>query len=596
MKKITAKDLRNMWTDFFKKRGHAVISSASLIPENDPTVLFTTAGMHPLVPYLLGTPHPAGKRLCDCQKCVRTGDIDEVGDESHCTFFEMLGNWSLGDYFKEEMVKWSYEFLTSKNYLAISPDRLAVTVFEGDSDCPRDEKTAKLWEQCGIKKENIFYLPKKHNWWGPAGVTGPCGSDTEMFVDTGKPKCGEHCSPACDCGKYLEIWNDVFMEFNKTADGKYEPLSQRNVDTGMGLERALMVFQGKKSVYETDLFAPIIACIEKLSGKKYADGGDTARAMRIVADHVRTSTFILGDERGVTPSNVDQGYVLRRLLRRAVRFAANLDIKGEDLSRIAAAVVENYKEVYPELKDNEKKISDEINTEVERFEKTLQGGIREFEKLSKYLVGTVVSGKAAFKLYDTYGFPIEMTVELAKEHGFTVNIADFEKAFEEHRQKSHAGAEQKFKGGLADNTETVARLHTATHLMHRALKEVLNDENANQKGSNITAERLRFDFSFPRPMTQEEIKAVEDKVNEAIKADVEITCEEMSVDEAKKKGAVGLFAAKYGEKVKVYTMGKYSTEICGGPHANRTGELGHFRIVKEQSSSAGVRRIKAVLE
>ncbi len=596
MKKITAKDLRNMWTDFFKKRGHAVISSASLIPENDPTVLFTTAGMHPLVPYLLGEPHPAGKRLCDCQKCVRTGDIDEVGDESHCTFFEMLGNWSLGDYFKDEMVKWSYEFLTSKEYLGIDPDRLAVTVFEGDADCKRDEKTAKLWQECGIKKENIFYLPKKHNWWGPAGLTGPCGSDTEMFVDTGKPKCGANCSPACDCGKYLEIWNDVFMEFNKTADGKYEPLSQRNVDTGMGLERALMVFQGKKSVYETDLFAPIIGCIEKLSDKKYASGGETARAMRIVADHVRTSTFILGDERGVTPSNVDQGYVLRRLLRRAVRFAANLDIKGGDLSRIAAAVVENYKEVYPELKDNENKIEGEINTEVERFEKTLQGGIREFEKLSKYLVGTVVSGKAAFKLYDTYGFPIEMTVELAKEHGFTVNIADFEKAFEEHRQKSHAGAEQKFKGGLADNTETVARLHTATHLMHRALKEVLNDENANQKGSNITAERLRFDFSFPRPMTQEEIKAVEDKVNEAIKADAEIVCEEMSVEDAKKKGAVGLFSAKYGEKVKVYTMGKYSTEICGGPHANRTGELGHFRIVKEQSSSAGVRRIKAVLE
>lgn len=596
MKKITAKDLRNMWTDFFKKRGHAVISSASLIPENDPTVLFTTAGMHPLVPYLLGEPHPAGKRLCDCQKCVRTGDIDEVGDESHCTFFEMLGNWSLGDYFKDEMVKWSYEFLTSREYLGIDSDRLAVTVFAGDADCKRDEKTAKLWQECGIKKENIFYLPKKHNWWGPAGLTGPCGSDTEMFVDTGKPKCGENCSPACDCGKYLEIWNDVFMEFNKTADGKYEPLSQRNVDTGMGLERALMVFQGKKSVYETDLFAPIIGCIEKLSDKKYASGGETARAMRIVADHVRTSTFILGDERGVTPSNVDQGYVLRRLLRRAVRFAANLDIKGGDLSRIAAAVVENYKEVYPELKDNENKIEGEINTEVERFEKTLQGGIREFEKLSKYLVGTVVSGKAAFKLYDTYGFPIEMTVELAKEHGFTVNIADFEKAFEEHRQKSHAGAEQKFKGGLADNTETVARLHTATHLMHRALKEVLNDENANQKGSNITAERLRFDFSFPRPMTQEEIKAVEDKVNEAIKADAEIVCEEMSVEDAKKKGAVGLFSAKYGEKVKVYTMGKYSTEICGGPHANRTGELGHFRIVKEQSSSAGVRRIKAVLE
>lgn len=596
MKKITAKDLRNMWTKFFSERGHAVISSASLIPENDPTVLFTTAGMHPLVPYLLGAPHPAGKRLCDCQKCVRTGDIDEVGDESHCTFFEMLGNWSLGDYFKDEMVKWSYEFLTGKDYLGISPDRLAVTVFEGDNDCPRDEKTAKLWEQCGIKKENIFYLPKKHNWWGPAGVTGPCGSDTEMFVDTGKPKCGKDCSPACDCGKYLEIWNDVFMEFNKTADGRYEQLAQRNVDTGMGLERALMVFQGKKSVYETDLFAPIIEKIEQLSGKKYASGGDTARAIRIVADHVRTSTFILGDERGVTPSNVDQGYVLRRLLRRAVRFASGLGIEGKALSGIAEAVVENYKDVYPELKDNEEKIKSEIDAEVERFEKTLAGGIREFEKLSKYLVGTVVSGKAAFKLYDTYGFPIEMTVELAKEHGFTVNIPDFEKAFEEHRQKSHAGAEQKFKGGLADNTETVARLHTATHLMHRALKIVLNDENANQKGSNITAERLRFDFSFPRPMTNEEIKAVEDRVNEAIKADVEITCEEMSVEEARKRGAVGLFAAKYGEKVKVYTMGGYSTEICGGPHANRTGELGRFRIVKEQSSSAGVRRIKAVLE
>lgn len=595
MKKITAKSLRKMWFDFFEAKGHAVISSASLIPENDPTVLFTTAGMHPLVPYLLGEPHPAGKRLCDCQKCVRTGDIDEVGDAGHCTFFEMLGNWSLGDYFKDEMVKWSYEFLTSPDYLGISKEKLAVTVFEGDEDCPRDEKTASLWKECGIKPENVFYLPKKHNWWGPAGLTGPCGSDTEMFVDTGKEKCGENCSPACDCGKYLEIWNDVFMEFNKTADGKYEPLSRRNVDTGMGLERVLKTLQGKSSVYETDVFAPIISRIEKLSGKKYGESEETTRRVRIIADHVRTSTFILGDERGVTPSNVDQGYVLRRLLRRAVRFAGSLGMDGKALVGISEAVVENYREAYPELYANKDKIYAEINAEVERFEKTLASGIKEFEKLAHYITNGVVSGKAAFKLYDTYGFPIEMTVELAKEHGLKVNVEDFEKAFEEHRAKSHAGAEQKFKGGLADNTDAVARLHTATHLMHRALKTVLSDENVNQKGSNITAERLRFDFSFGRAMTPEEIAEVEKKVNEAIEADVEITCEEMTVDEAKKKGAVGLFASKYGEKVKVYTMGKYSCEICGGPHAGRTGELGHFRILKEQSSSAGVRRIKAIL-
>lgn len=596
MKEITAKTFRQMWIDFFRERGHAVIGSASLIPENDPTVLFTTAGMHPLVPYLLGAKHPSGTRLCDYQKCVRTGDIDEVGDDSHCTFFEMLGNWSLGDYFKDEMVRWSYEFLTSDKYLGISPDRLAVSVFAGDADCPRDEKTASLWEACGIKRENIFYLPKENNWWGPAGLTGPCGSDTEMFIDTGKPKCCDACSPACDCGKYLEIWNDVFMEFNKTADGKYEPLQQKNVDTGMGLERALCVFQGKSSVYDTDLFQPVIEKIETLSGKTYGESADITRAMRIVADHVRTSTFILGDEKGVAPSNVDQGYILRRLLRRAIRFIKQLGMKNGDLAALAKVVVGIYADVYPELKANENKIADEINTEEERFEKTLQSGMKEFEKLCRYLVGGVISGKAAFKLYDTYGFPIEMTVELAKENNLTVNTEDFDKAFKEHQQKSHAGAEQKFKGGLADNTQATARLHTATHLMHRALKTVLQDENVNQKGSNITEERLRFDFAFSRPMTAEEIAEVERLVNEAIAADVEIVCEEMGVDEAKKKGAVGLFTSKYGEKVKVYTMGKYSMEICGGPHAERTGELGHFKIVKEQSSSAGVRRIKAVLE
>ena len=596
MKNVTAKELRKMWFDFFSKRGHAIISSASLIPENDPTVLFTTAGMHPLVPYLLGEKHPAGTRLADVQKCVRTGDIDEVGDNSHCTFFEMLGNWSLGDYFKDEMISWSYEFLTSPEYLGIDPGRLAVSVFAGDEDCPRDEKGAALWEKNGIPKDRIFYLPKENNWWGPAGITGPCGPDTEMFIDNGQPKCCDSCSPACDCGKYLEIWNDVFMEYNKTADGKYEPLKQKNVDTGMGLERTLCILQGKKSVYETDVFAPIIAAIENIGDKKYGESEEATKAIRIVADHIRTSVFMIGDEKGVLCSNVDQGYILRRLLRRAVRFAKSLNIGVGQLSAVAEAVIAEYGDVYPELIANRDRIIGEINAEEERFEKTLQSGIKEFEKLCHYLVGDTISGKASFKLYDTYGFPIEMTVELARERGLKVNTDDFNKAFEEHQKKSHQGAEQKFKGGLADHSEATTRLHTATHLMHRALKEVLHDENANQKGSIITEERLRFDFTFPRPMTAEEIAEVEKKVNEAIAADVEITCEEMTVDEAKAAGAVGLFTAKYGEKVKVYTMGKYSKEICGGPHAARTGELGHFRIVKEQSSSAGVRRIKAVLE
>ncbi len=594
-KDITSDALRSMWLEFFREKGHAVIPSASLIPENDPTVLFTTAGMHPLVPYLLGEPHPAGNRLTDVQKCVRTGDIDEVGDRSHCTFFEMLGNWSLGDYFKQEMIRWSYEFLTSDKYLGIDPADLAVSVFAGDEDCPRDEESAKLWNECGIAKEHIFYLPKENNWWGPAGKTGPCGPDTEMFIVRGKP-CGPTCSPACDCGCYLEIWNDVFMQYNKTAEGKFEPLARRNVDTGMGLERTLCILQGKDSVYETDLFVPIIAAIEKLCGKKYGKAEEDTRAMRIVADHVRTSVFMIGDEKGIVCSNVDQGYILRRLLRRAIRYIKQLGMQKGDVVTVADAVIARYAEAYPELTAAADKIREEIAREEERFEKTLVAGIREFEKLCGYLVGDTVSGKACFKLYDTYGFPIEMTEELAAERGLKINRADFDKLFEEHRQKSHAGAEQRFKGGLADNTEATARLHTATHLMHRALKTVLHDENANQKGSNITAERLRFDFTFPRPLTSEEIAQVEQLVNEAIIADVPVVCEEMTVAEAKAAGAVGLFAAKYGEKVKVYTMGNFSKEICGGPHAARTGELGHFRIVKEQSSSAGVRRIKAVLE
>ncbi len=592
--KITSDELRKKWLDFFSARGHKPISSASLIPENDPTVLFTTAGMHPLVPYLLGAPHPAGKRLCDAQKCVRTGDIDEVGDSAHCTFFEMLGNWSLGDYFKAEMVPWSYEFLTKE--LGLSPDRLAVTVFEGDKDCPRDTETSELWQKCGIKKENIFFLGKKHNWWGPAGQTGPCGPDTEMFYDTGKPKCSPTCSPACDCGKYVEVWNDVFMQFNKNADGTFSQLKQKNVDTGMGLERALMNMQGLSSVYDTDVFAPIVAKIKSLASVSDIDSAESVKAIRVVADHIRTSTFIIGDERGVTPSNVDQGYILRRLLRRAIRFGATLGLKSGDYSAVAMTVVDKYSHVYPELEAARQKIKEEIDLEEVRFSRTLENGIKEFEKLCKFLQSDTIPGKSAFRLYDTYGFPLEMTVEMARERGFKVDVEGFEARFKEHRDLSHAGAEQRFKGGLADTGEATARLHTATHLMHQALKEVLNDNSVNQRGSNITPERLRFDFSFARALTPEEIKAVEDKVNAAIKADVPVTCEEMTVDEAKAAGAVGLFTSKYGEKVKVYTMGKYSKEICGGPHASHTGELGHFKILKEQSSSAGVRRIKAILE
>ncbi|MBR2968055.1 MAG: alanine--tRNA ligase [Clostridia bacterium] len=590
MKKIDSYSLRKMWLDFYAEKGHAIISSASLIPENDPTVLFTTAGMHPLVPYLLGAKHPSGTRLADVQKCVRTGDIDEVGDDSHCTFFEMLGNWSLGDYFKKEQIAWSYEFLTSEKYLGIDPNRLAVTVFAGDEDCPRDEESAQLWNECGIPKERIFYLPKSNNWWGPAGITGPCGPDTEMFIVADVDDCSPTCSPACDCGKYLEIWNDVFMQYNKTAEGKFEPLAKRNVDTGMGLERTLCTLQGKKSVYDTDLFIPILEKIRSL-----ATNSDV-KAERIIADHIRTSVFIIGDERGVTCSNVDQGYILRRLLRRAIRFGRQLNLNKGDLSKIALTVIDIYKDVYHELATNSDKIIGEINAEEERFEKTLSTGMKEFEKLVFYQKGDTISGKAAFRLYETYGFPVEMTVELAKEHNLKVDTDGFENAYKEHQQKSHAGAEQKFKGGLADHTETITRLHTATHLMHAALKKVLNDENANQKGSNITEERLRFDFTFGRALTPEEIKSVEDMVNDAIKANAPIVCEEMTVEEARAQGAIGLFASKYGEKVKVYTMGEFSKEICGGPHASSTGELGKFRILKEQSSGAGVRRIKAILE
>ena len=594
MKTYHSADLRAMFLKFFQDHGHAVISSASVIPENDPTVLFTTAGMHPLVPYLMGQKHPAGTRLTDVQKCVRTGDIEDVGDFSHLTFFEMLGNWSLGDYFKKEMIPWSWEFLTSEKYLGLPKDRLAFTVFAGDKDCPRDDESADLWRSCGVADDHIFYLPKENNWWGPAGVTGPCGPDTEMFIITDKEPCGPDCSPACSCGRYLEIWNDVFMQYNKKEDGTFEPLAQKNVDTGMGLERTICVLNGKKSVYETDLFENILGKIAELSGKAYGSDEATTKAFRIIADHMRTSTFIMGDDRGVSPANVDQGYVLRRLIRRAVRYGMEIGMPDGFTGEIAKVIIEQYKDVYPELKRNEAFVLEQLALEETRFAKTLKQGNREFEKLAQRVKDGRIDGESAFHLYDTYGFPVEMTCELAKDAGLTVDMEGFKECFKKHQATSQAGAEQRFKGGLADHSAQSARLHTATHLLHAALRKVLGDEVA-QKGSNITAERLRFDFSFGRKMTKEEIAEVERLVNEAIDAHAPIVCEEMTVPEAKAQGAIGLFANKYGEKVKVYTMGSYSKEICGGPHATNTGDLKSFKIQKEESSSAGVRRIKAVI-
>ncbi len=592
---ITSVELRQKYLDFFKEKGHAVIPSASLIPENDPTVLFTPAGMFPLVPYLMGESHPAGVKLCDVQKCIRTIDIDEVGDASHLTFFEMLGNWSLGDYFKDDSIRWSYELLTSKKWFNIPVEKLAISVFEGDENAPRDEVSAKLWEECGIPKERIFYLPAENNWW-IAGATGPCGPDTEIFYITDKEPCGPDCSPACDCGRYLEIWNNVFMEYNKLKDGSVVPLEKKNVDTGMGLDRTIAVLQGKASVYETDLFASIISKIEELSGKKYTDGDVVMREMRIVADHCRTAVFILGDEKGVTPSNMDQGYILRRLIRRAVRYGRMLELPGQFTWQVAKVILDEYGEIYPELMANKTRIHDELNKEEAKFAKALGRGLRELEKVTKDMKeGDTIDGKSAFRLYDTYGFPIEITCELAEEKGLKVDTKGFDEAFAKHQKISSQGSEQKFKGGLADSGEQTARLHTATHLLLAALRAKFGAD-INQRGSNITVERARFDFNFDRKVTREECDELEEWVNNAIAADVPITMEEMSVEEAKAQGAVGIFTSKYQDVVKVYTAGEFSKEICGGPHAKRTGELGHFKIKKEQSSSAGVRRIRAILE
>jgi alanyl-tRNA synthetase len=610
---MTADELRSKYIEFFTAHGHARIEGKSLIPENDPTVLFTTAGMHPLVPYLLGEPHPAGTKLVDYQKCIRTGDIDSVGDPSHLTFFEMLGNWSLGDYFKDGAIRMSYEFLTSSHWLGIPPEKLGVTVFAGDENAPRDDESAAVWKALGFPDNRISYRPKEDNWWGPAGSTGPCGPDSEMFYDIGKEPCGPDCGPGCSCGKWLEIWNDVFMQYNKTEAGAYDPLARKCVDTGMGIERTVTILNGKKSVYDTEIFAPVIAAVTAVMGRassaegaagppySYGSDGETDRSIRIICDHVRSSTFILGDPKAVNPSNVGAGYVLRRLIRRAVRHGRKLGM--ESLLPAARAVVEKFGPAYPELTDNRPYIIRELEREEAKFLETLQKGEHEFEKLLPNLLKDpkkIISGRLAFKLYDTYGFPIELTEELAAEQGMTVNRAEFDEAFKKHQELSRSQGGQVFKGGLVDQGEMAVKYHTATHLLQKALKMVLGDHVA-QKGSNITAERMRFDFSHTAPLSPQEIKQVEDIVNEQIARDLPVSMEVLGLDQAKASGATALFGEKYESQVKVYTIGKgpgdfFSREVCGGPHVEHTGTMGRFKIQKEQSSSAGVRRIRAVLE
>jgi alanyl-tRNA synthetase len=594
---MTGDQLRQSFLSFFAERGHAIIPSAPLVPENDPTALFISAGMQPLVPYLLGESHPSGRRLTNVQKCLRTDDIEEVGDVSHNTFFEMLGFWSLGDYWKQDSQRWTLEWFTS--VLGLEQERISVTVFAGDSDSPRDDEAAQVWLKLGIPQERIYYLPKKDNWWGPAGNTGPCGPDSELFYDTGLPKHGPDCQPGCSCGKYIEIGNNVFMQYNKTADGTFEPLKQRNIDVGLGLERTLCVVLGTEDVYSTDLFIPIVQRIQELRNRQ---GSKTSlspeqeqRLVRIIADHLRAAAFLIAD--GVTPSNVEQGYICRRLIRRAVRCGHELGISGRFTSEVAQAVIERYGSIYPELEQRRTSIENELTREEERFGRTLARGLREFQKLEERLQQqgqTVLPGEAVFRLFDTFGFPPTLTAELAQERGLTADLEGFNTLFKQHQERSRQANTEKFKGGLADSSERTTQLHTATHLLQQALRDVLGT-HVRQMGSNITPERLRFDFSHPEKLTTDEIRRVEEIVNRQIQRDLPVTMEVMPLQQALDQGALAFFGERYGDLVKVYKIGDYSMEVCGGPHVQHTGTMGRFRILKSETIGQGVQRVRADL-
>lgn len=599
---MTANELRQKYLEFFESKGHKIIPSASVVPENDPTVLFTTAGMHPLVPYLMGEKHPMGQRLTDSQKCIRTVDIDNVGDNRHLTFFEMLGNWSLGSYFKEDAISWSFEFMTEKKWLGLDPKRIYTTVFSGDekSDVVRDDESIALWKEqfkkvgieagvCELngeaqKDSRIFLLGREDNFWGPAGETGPCGPCSEIFYDT-RPEEGELSGTHEELVKsfrLMEIWNDVFMEFEKTKDGKFEKMAQKNVDTGMGLERTITVLSGKENVFDTDLFLPIIKKIEELSGKSYQNE-ENKKPMRIISDHLKAAVFIIAD--GVEPSNKGRGYILRRLIRRAVVFVG-VDFDSKKFKLVTQEIFDMYKDAYPEFNQEDKRadIWGKLSEEIRKFRATIENGLKEFEK-----------GEDPFILFTTYGFPIEITKELAKEKGIKIDEDDFNRKLKQHQDLSRTASAGMFKGGLSDAGEIATKYHTSTHLLLAAIREILGSE-IYQKGSNINSERLRFDFNYPEKLTPEQIKKIEDRVNEKIKENIPVEMTEMKKDEALKLAKVSFDPAKYGDVVKVYKIGDFSTELCGGPHVKNTGEIGHFKIKKEESSSSGIRRIKAVIE
>jgi|AntRauTorcE11897_2_1112592.scaffolds.fasta_scaffold00016_10 alanyl-tRNA synthetase len=594
MKKMTIKEFKRNWINFNIEKGHTQIENASVVPEDEKGAIFTVAGMHPLVPYLMGKKHDKGTRLTNSQRCIRTNDIDEVGDDTHCTFFEMLGTWSLGDYFKEKAIKDSYEFLTRKDYLNLPKEKLAVTVFAGDENAPKDIKSYEIWKSCGLTDEQIFFLGKEENWWA-MGKTGPCGPDTEMFFVTDKKACSKDCTPACDCGKYVEIGNNVFMQYVVENEGdKPENLSQKNVDRGIGLERVVMALNGYNSLYELDVFEKAIELTESLANKNYNDSSNITKAYRVIVEHLRATTVILGDNKKTTPSNIGRGYILRRLIRRAVRFSREIELDTKHLKNIVNYYIEYYKNDFPEFAENKNFIENELNKEIDKFNKTLIEGIKEFEKVMTYVKNGVLPGKTAFRLYDTFGFPLEITKELATEKGFDVDEEGYNKAFKKHQEVSKAKQDKVFKGGLADTTYQTTKYHTATHLTLAALRQIYG-EHVHQKGSNLTSERMRFDFNLDRKMTKEEMEKVEELVNKYIKKGLDVKKQEMSVDEARAMGAVGIFDNKYGDKVSVYTIDDFSKEICGGPHVQNTSELGEFKIKKEQSSSSGVRRLRAVL-
>lgn len=593
VKTVKASELRKRYLEFFKAKKHAIIPSASLMPENDPTVLFTSAGMHPLVPYLLGQPHPEGKRLTSVQKCMRTTDIEEVGDTTHLTFFEMLGNWSLNDYWKEEAISWSFEFLTSKEHLGFNPDKLSVTVFAGDKDASRDEESAEIWKSLGIPEERIYYLAKDENWWGPAGTTGPCGPDTEMFIEVDEiPRCGPDCRPGCSCGHFVEVWNDVFLYYNKKIDGTYEVMNRRNIDTGMGVERTTAMLQGVPTVFDTELFLPLINKIKEMSSVESPDEHQT-QLMRIVADHVKSAVMIMADDRKISPSNVEAGYVVRRLLRKAIHSADRLEIKEGFLNALADIVIDIYKDVYDEVVRNKEFILQNLMTEERKFRKTLNKALRKLERILQET--DTITGEDAFLLFTSFGLPVEMTREIAVENGIKVDMVEFQREFEHHREISRTATQGKFKGGLADHSEEITRLHTATHLLQAALRKVLGTQ-VQQNGSNITRDRLRFDFTFDRKLTPEEIKEVERLVNDVISEDIKVVRRMMPYDDAIAAGALGFFKENYGDIVSVYSVDDFSMELCGGPHVEHTGVLGTFKITKQEKIGAGLMRIKAVLK